>query len=246
MPARFLPSGRSILVGLALLVLACGAYVAARQTSTFAVAHIAITGGSPDVRRQVRRELAPLVGTSLLALDGSSLERRVESLPSVVSVAYDRAFPHTLRLTIVPETSVAVLHRGTQTWLVSGRGRVVVSIVPGTYPALPRIWVPRATEIAAGEFIQRDGAGSAARALALAAIARFPARIATATMSHQELFLRLRSGLELRLGDPTDVRLKLAVARRALRGLSAGTAYLDVSVPDRPVAGTNPLVSGRG
>ena len=210
MPARFLPSGRSILVGLALLALACGAYVAARQTSTFAVAHIEIAGGSPDIRRQVRRELAPLVGTSLLSLDGSSLERRVESLPSVVSVAYDRAFPHTLRLTIVPETSVAVLHRGTQTWLLSGRGRVVVSIVPGTYPALPRVWVPRAT------------------------------------MTHRELVLRLRSGLELRLGDPTDVRLKLAVARRALRGLPAGTAYLDVSVPDRPVAGINPRVSGRG
>ena len=246
MPARFLPSGRSTLVGLALLVLACGAYVAARQTSTFAVAHIEIAGGSPDIRRQVRRELAPLVGTSLLSLDGSSLERRVESLPSVVSVAYDRAFPHTLRLTIVPETSVAVLHRGTQTWLLSGRGRVVGSIVPGTYPALPRVWVPHATEVAAGEFIQPDGAGSVARALALAAIVRFPARIATATMIHRELVLRLRSGLELRLGDPTDVRLKLAVARRALRGLPTGTAYLDVSVPDRPVAGTNPRVSRRG
>jgi hypothetical protein len=36
------------------------------------------------------------------------------------------------------------------------------------------------------------------------------------------------------------VRLKLAIARRALRGLPAGTAYLDVSVPGRPVAGTQP------
>jgi len=36
------------------------------------------------------------------------------------------------------------------------------------------------------------------------------------------------------------VRLKLAVARRALRGLPAGAAYLDVSVPGRPVAGSQP------
>jgi cell division protein FtsQ len=195
------------------------------------------------VRKQVRRELAPLVGTSLLALDGAALERRVESLPSVVKVRYDRAFPHTLRLTIVPEKPVAVLHRGTDTWLLSGRGRVVKRVPPRTYPALPRIWVPHATQVAAGEFVRRDGAGSAARAVALGA--RFPAQISTAAMSHKELVLRLRSGLVLRLGQPADIRLKLAVARRALRVLPAGMAYLDVSVPGRPVAGSNPQLSGR-
>jgi cell division protein FtsQ len=238
--ARFLPTRRSILVGLALIVLAAGAYVAARKTSTFAVAHVEIAGASPEVQKQVRREIAPLVGTSLLALDGSALERRIQALPSVVSVGYDRAFPHTLRLTIVPELPVAVLHRGAETWLLSGRGRIVARIPARTYPALPRIWVPRATQVAAGAFVAPDGAGSAARALALALAARFPARIATAAMTHRELVLRLRSGLEVRVGEPTDVRLKLAVARRALRGLPAGAAYLDVSVPGRPVAGTQP------
>jgi ferric-dicitrate binding protein FerR (iron transport regulator) len=100
--------------------------------------------------------------------------------------------------------------------------------------------VPRATRVDAGAFVDSEGAGSAARALALALAARFPARIATATMTHRELVLRLRSGLEVRFGAPTDVRLKLAVARRALRRLPAGTAYLDVSVPERPVGGTQP------
>lgn len=235
---RFLPSGRSILVGLALLALAGGSYAAARQTSMFAVTHIQIVGGSPEVRKQVRGELAPALGKSLLALDGAALERRIESLPSVISVGYDRAFPHTLRLTVVPETPVAVLHRGVETWLVSGRGRVVTRIPPRTYPALPRIWVPHATQVAAGEFVQPDGAGSVARVLAVAD--RFPAHIATASMTHQELVLRLRSGLELRLGEPSDVRLKLAVARRALQALPAGATYLDVSVPGRPVAGSQP------
>ncbi|MDX6465437.1 MAG: cell division protein FtsQ [Gaiellaceae bacterium] len=238
--ARFLPSGRSILVGLALLALAGGAYVAARQTSMFAVAHIEVSGGSPVIRAQVRHELAALRGTSLLALDGAALERRLESLPTIVSARYDRAFPHTLRLTIVPETPVAVLHRGSETWLLSSRGRAVAHIRPRTYPALPRIWVPRATEVAAGTFVQPDGAGRDARALAVALAARFPVRIATAAIVRGELLLRLRSGLELRLGQPTDVRLKLAIARRALRDVPAGSAYLDVSVPGRPVAGSQP------
>ena len=86
--------------------------------------------------------------------------------------------------------------------------------------------------------------GTAARALAL--VRRFPARIATATLSHGELAFRLRSGLELRFGTPTDVRLKLAIARRALYLLPSGTTYLDVSVPGRPVTGSNSQLSGSG
>jgi hypothetical protein len=64
-----------------------------------------------------------------------------------------------------------------------------------------------------------------------------------------ELTLVLRSGLEVRLGDSGDLRLKLAIARRILRalGTDATTGYLDVSVPERPVAGAvNPRVGGRG
>jgi cell division protein FtsQ len=235
---RFLPSGRSILVGLALIALAGGAYAAARQTSMFAVGRIEVSGGTPELRAQVRHELAAIRGTSLLALDGAALESRVESLPAIVAASYDRAFPHTLRLTVVPEVPVAVLHRGSETWLLSARGRVVKRIKPRTRPFLPRIWVARATEVETGAFVEPDGAGRAARALALGS--RFPARIATAAIAHGELVLKLRSGIELRLGEPTDVRLKLAIARRALRDLPAGSVYLDVSVPGRPVAGSQP------
>jgi cell division protein FtsQ len=243
-PARFLPSRRSLATGFILVALAAGAYVAARQTSTFAVGRIEVSGAPPAVRAQVHRELAPLVGTSLLALDGNALLRRVEALPSVVSAAYDRSFPHTLRLTIVPETPVAILHRGADTWLLSGRGRVIERVPPRTQLLLPRIWVPTATPVSAGAFVLPEAVGPAARALAL--VVRFPARIATASVARGELVFTLSTGLELRLGAPTDIRLKLAVARRALRVLPSGSVYLDVSVPVRLVAGTNPQVSSRG
>jgi hypothetical protein len=66
-------------------------------------------------------------------------------------------------------------------------------------------------------------------------------------MEHGILLFRLGSGLELRLGEASDVRLKLAIARRALPLLPSDAAYLDVSVPGRPVAGpTNTQVSTRG
>ncbi len=233
-----------MLVGLGLLALAAGAYVVARQTAVFAIDRVEVVGVPGALQEQVRHTVAPLRGTSLLALDGAALERRVEALPGVLSAHYDRAFPHTLRIHVVAETPAAVVHRGTETWLVSARGRVIGRIPNGTNGALARIWVKRATTVVAGEILAVDAGGATARALALAA--RFPARIATASLVHDELVFRLRSGLELRLGEPTDVRLKLAIARRALHALPAGATYVDVSVPGRPVAGTDPRLSGRG
>ncbi|HLY94676.1 MAG TPA: FtsQ-type POTRA domain-containing protein [Gaiellaceae bacterium] len=230
-----LPSRRSLAIGLGLIALAGGAYAVARETSAFAIRHVEVVGGSPLLRAHVRKELVSLRGTNLLGLDGSALERRVAAMPAVVSATYDRSFPHTLRITIVPETPVAVLHRGTQTWLVSARARVIARLVPGARPLLPRIWVPTAAPVTVGDFLVPEYGGTAARTLGL--VQHFPARIATATLAHDELTFALRSGVEIRFGAPMDIRLKLAIARRALRVLPAGTTYLDVSVPGRPVAG---------
>ena len=201
-------------------------------------------GAPAAVRTQVRRAVAPLVGTNLLALDGAALVHRIEAVPTVRSATYDRAFPHTLRISVVPEVPVAVLHRGKETWLVSARGRVLSRIPNLTFGALARIWVPRATDVAAGAYLPPAAGGIAARTLALAQ--RFPARIATASLTHGRLVFRLRSGLALELGEPTDVRLKLAIARRALAALPPGAVYVDVSVPGRPVAGTNSKLSAGG
>jgi len=64
-----------------------------------------------------------------------------------------------------------------------------------------------------------------------------PVAVASVVAERGELTLVLRSGLELRLGDGSDLPLKLEVSRRILPHLGASDAYLDVSVPNRPVAG---------
>jgi hypothetical protein len=241
---RFAPSRRSVIAGLALAAVAVGAYLVARDTGMFAVRRIEITGAPPAVARQVAHTLAPLVGTSLVALDGQGLERRVDALPSVVAVRYDRAFPHTLRVEIVPERGVAVLRSGNAAWLVSARARVIARIARTAQPPLARIWLPAATRIVPGAFLAPTAGGSAARALGFAQ--RFPGRIRFASSTDGGIVFQLASGLELRLGDPGDMPLKLAVARRALPLLPSGTTYLDVSLPGRPVAGGNPQVSTGG
>jgi cell division protein FtsQ len=242
------PSPRSLLVGLGVLALAGGAYAVARESSAFAVDRIEVRGASPRVAAQVRHAVAPLRGTSLLALDGHALVQGVDALPTVVAAGFDRAFPHTLRIVVVPEQPVAVVRQGAKAWLVSARGRVMRPIPPhafmhGARP-LTRVWIPKTTPVTIGGFLPVNHAAAVARALALAA--RFPAHIAFAALRRAGLVFRLRDGLELRLGDPTDVRLKLAIARAAIRRLPAGTLYLDISVPGRPVAGGNSQVSGGG
>ena len=86
-----------------------------------------------------------------------------------------------------------------------------------------------------GEPVAGDLRG-AVRAVAPLVRRPLPARVAAVRSSPQELTLVLRSGFELRLGDDSDRALKLELARRILPALLASGGYLDVSVPERPVA----------
>ena len=240
--ARLVPTRHSLAIGLAILGVAIGGYLIARQTSLFAIDTIEVHGGSATVARQVREALAPIVGKPLVGLDGSSVLERVESLPTVVSATYDRDFPHTLRVTVVPERPAAVLRRGADSWLVSTRGRVMERLASRAVPHLPRIWISSHTHVLTGG--QVSGAGTATVARAAGFAGAFASRIVSATYTHGTLVFRLRSGLELLLGDPRDVKLKLAVAQRVLPVLPADSTFLDVSIPGRPVSGAgSPSVS---
>ena len=237
--SRLAPSGRSILAGLLLLAAAAGLYAAARETSAFAVRQVAVEGASPEVAAEVRRALAPALGVSLLALDGDDLARRLEAVPMVSSATFDRSFPNTLSITVVPEVPVAVLRQGTSSWLVAARGRVVAELQRGARPLLPRVWLARDVDVTLGEQVR----GPALRAVATVAPlveTPLPGRVGTVVATPTELTLELRSGLELRLGNMRDLAVKLEVARRVLPALAGESGYLDVSVPDRPVAGREP------
>ena len=231
---RLAPTRRSLAVGFGILVFGLAGYAFARETSLFAVSQIEVRGGSPRLAAEVRAALAPLVGTSLVGLDGAAAMRRVDALPTVVRARYDRAFPHTLRVSVVPERPASVLRRGADSWLVSARGRVIERLPLRADPKLPRVWVPGRTPVRAGGELGA-GAGAAARAVALAG--PFAARVASATYANALLVFHLRSGRELLLGDPADVRLKVEVAARALAALPTGATYLDVSVPGRAISG---------
>jgi cell division protein FtsQ len=239
--AQVRPTRRSLALGLGIFALALGGYLLARETSLFAIDRIEVEGGSGQVAGQVRRALASFAGRPLVGLDGSAVLQRVDALPTVVRSSYDRAFPHTLRITIVPERPAAVLRSGRQSWLVSARGRVMERLPSRTASRLPRIWVSAHAPVQVGQTLAA-AEGTAARALGLAG--SFAARITTASYTNGALVFHLRSGLEVLLGDAGDLEVKLVVAQRALALVPAGSTYLDVSIPGRAVAGTgSPLLA---
>jgi cell division protein FtsQ len=239
--ARIVPTRRSLAVGVGILAFAIFAYLLARETPLFAIDRIEVEGTSPRVADQVRHALASVVGSPLVGLDGSAVVRRVEALPTVVSAGYDRNFPHTLRVTVVPERPAAVLRSGTRSWLVSIRGRIMGPLASRADPRLPRVWVPAHTAVVVASTLGSAQARVAVRAAGLAGA--LAPRIATVSYSGSELVFRLRSGLQVVLGAATDVKLKVAVAQRALTFVPSGSTYLDVSVPGRAVSGTgSPLV----
>lgn len=236
-PARLAPSGRSLLTGILILLTGLGLYAAARTTSLFAVDRIAVTGVPAELAADVRETLALTEGESLLALDFAELERSVEQMPAIASARFDRAFPHTLAVTVVPEQPVAVLRQGSASWLAAAEGRVIGELEKGARPALPRVWLKRDVDVRVGEWLS----GPQLRAVAVVApLAERPLPVAVASVAvvSGEVVLELRSGLELRLGDAGDLAVKLEVARRVLPQLAGEEDYLDVSVPERPVAGT--------
>jgi hypothetical protein len=234
---RLAPSGRSVLVGLALFALAVGGYVAARETSIFAVRTIEIRGGDKSLQAQVKAALAGEVRQSLMKIDGNSLGRRIAPLPGVRTFRYDRAFPNTLRIVLRPEQPVLVLRTGADAYLVAATGRVIRPLAHPHLSHLPRLYVAKGdVQVRVGDPLPP---AIAAAALALAPLqgAPLPGGVHQ-VRGGKELTLVLGGGLEVRLGDHGDLQLKLSIARRILHATTAtATAgdYLDVSVPERPV-----------
>ncbi len=184
----------------------------------------------------MRTALAPALGESLLGLDLNELTRRVEQVPMVAAASFDRGFPHTLEIAVVPEVPVAVLRQGSSSWLAAAGGRVVAELEKGEHPGLPRIWLRRVVDVRVGESLLGQ------QRLALLAVAPLvedplPSAVNAVVAGRDGVTLTLRSGVELRLGAASDVAVKLAVARQVLREHDDLRGYLDVSVPERPVAG---------
>jgi hypothetical protein len=242
---HFLPSSRSLALGVILAALAACAYVGARETSVFAIHSIRVEGVPPALGRRVETALQPLTGESLLKLKPDDVTRLATALPDVATVTYDRAFPNTLSVRVEAEQPLAVLRRASDSWLVSRHGRVMKKVARGTFAALPRIWVPQSDDVTLGSTLGAGGGAAEAAALAPVRSAGLSPRVLSVGIKDGQITYALRGGVDLRVGSADNLSLKLTIARQILTQTTV-VGYLDVSVPERPVAGDNPQLSSGG
>jgi cell division septal protein FtsQ len=240
---RLVPSGRSLAIGFGLLAAAFGLFLGARETAVFEVHEVQVESVPRGQSRLVDGALEGLHGTSLLRIDQEEIQRRLDKLPHVHLLGYDRAFPNTLRVEVSVERPVAVVRRGDENWLVSAEGRVLRPLERRLRRPLPVVWLGRTVDPHVGSIL---GAAEPARAIrTVAAI-----RAAAPGLSRRVWYVKTGEGgtatavlddrFEIRLGSTSDLPLKLAVSQRVLTTLRREgdvAAYLDVSVPERPVVG---------
>jgi hypothetical protein len=238
-------------IGLATAALLALLYLGARETPVFSIRSIEVSGGSPAVRAAARKAVQPIVGESLVALDGGALVDELQALPSVRSATYDRAFPSTLRIVVQAEVPLATVRIGPDGWVLSERGRVIATARPDGADRLPYFRLSGTTPpLQPGAFVTDPRTLTILRALA-AVPKNFPARLEEVGLEANAVTIGLRMPWgepELRLGKPVDVELKFAVAALVLRSLTsdeqAAVGYLDVSLPERAVVGNNPQLEG--
>lgn len=241
--ARFVPSGRSLLVSFGIVVAGAAAYWIAVASPLFAVDRVEVRGAPPEVEREVLAATREYLGTSLVAVNADQVEAKVSVLPSVAAVTVDRAFPSTIAVRVAPQRPIAVARRGHLSWLVAPSGEVIRKVETGSERTLPRLWLQRTVDVRPVGVLPTAFAPSV-RALAAADRVRFLRRIRGVRRESNELTLVLRRGVEFRLGLATDLALKITVAAKVLPRVGRPITYVDVSVPERPVAGYESQPSG--
>jgi cell division septal protein FtsQ len=229
-------------VGFGVLTAALVLYAGARETSVFAVRDVSVESVPPAQARIVGEALVGLEGRSLLEVDQDEIQRRLDRLPHVHLLGYDRAFPNDLRVQVSVERAVAVLRRGSDRWLVSAQGRVLRPLEQPLRRPLPVVWLRRTVEPEVGAILRASEPARAVRAAAaVRAAGRLGRRVWYVKVGETGLLTAvLHDHFEIRLGTSAELPLKLAVARHVLARLrreGAAAAYLDVSVPTRAVVG---------
>ena len=237
---RLVPSGRSLLIAFAILAGFLLALVAARETSLFAVRAIEVTGAAPASSARSGARSASATGRA----SSPSI-----STPARLEVAGAADGRRASRSTVPSRTRCASPSCPSvrSPWCARAPSRSSSRSAAGSWrrssareqPALARIWVARDVRLDAGRVRRRRPPRRPSGPSRRSPGSRFPSRVVSVATT-DELTLRLRSGLELRSVTRSTSTLKLAVARRVLPLLPPGTGYLDVSVPERPVAGHEP------
>lgn len=204
-----------------------------RSSSFVTVQHVTVSGLTTDDAPRIRAALvAAAHDMSTLDVQQAALDSAVAGFPIVKEVSATPAFPHTLRIRVVEEQPVALLEVGGERLLLAGDGSVLRGVVTG-HP-LPVI---RSSGSVPNARLER-GAAAAELRVAAAAPAPLAGRLSGVSEGKRGLYVSLRNGPQIFFGDAGRLDAKWAAAAAVLADPSSkGASYVDVRLPQRPVAG---------
>jgi cell division septal protein FtsQ len=250
-PARRRPVAVSIGLAFVLIGLPLALYIWGSHSSTFAVRSIVLEGADRvAVKRAAHLLEKACLGRNLFTVHSSQIQRTLAPLLFMKSAGIDRDFPSTLRVRLV-EYSPGLYALAEGRWyLVSSDGVVLGAVARETRkPATalrtgPREASLKLPSVLADGGLEKDRATEDGEVLgALRVLDALPRKVA-----RQVAWVRTTgSGVRLRLADGPVVDLgpadELAAKAYSLGAVlhwyasrHAGADYVDVSVPDRPIA----------
>jgi cell division protein FtsQ len=225
---------RRLIAGAIVLIALYGAYMLwFRNLSWFAIDEVTVSGATTN-EREIKLAVEQVAqDMTTLHLKDDELREAVAQFPTVATVAASTGFPHTLRVTVTERLPVAFIKVGPRRTAVSADGYLLLG---ASFDPKP---LPRIEGVAARS--GRLSGDAAAQAAILGATPR-PLRDRVTTSMWDEgqggVVLSLDNGPDLRFGDGSRARDKWTAAVAVLSSAEHGSpAYLDVSVPDRPVSG---------
>jgi cell division protein FtsQ len=225
---------RRLLFVAAIALLAGGGWMWLRDSSLVAVSEVKVRGlsGGPE-SAAIRNALTSAArDMTTLHVRPERLRAAVSPYPIVKDIRVTTDFPHGLRIEVVEHDAVAAVEIG---------GRRIPVAADGTLlrgrPAdaqLVTLAIPSAN--GGGRLTSRHG--RAAVAVMGAAPSDLRPFVAGVDFGPEGLRVTLNNGPLLQFGDVGRARAKwIAVARVLGDPRAAGATYLDVRVPERPVAG---------
>ncbi len=204
-----------------------------RNSSFVSVQHVKVSGLTTGDAPRIRAALtAAAHDMSTLDVKQAALEGAVAGFPIVKDVVAEPAFPHTLRIRVIEEQPVALLEVGGERLLLAGDGSVLRGVATG-HP-LPVI---RSSGSVPNARLERGAAAAELRVVA-AAPAPLAGRMTAVSEGRRGLYASLRNGPQIFFGDSGRLDAKWAAAAAVLADPSSkGASYVDVRLPERPVAG---------
>jgi cell division protein FtsQ len=223
-----------------------GGWLWLRHSSLVAVREVRVTGTHGADASAIDSALtAAARRMSTLDLRPAELRTAVAAYPIVARLDVNASFPHSLSIRVVEQPPVAAVDVAGARTAVAADGVVLgPAHLAGSLPALSAT-----APLTPGERV-RSPALLAALAILGAAPAPLAAQTERAFSGSKGLTVVLRGGVRAYFGDASRPHAKwLALARVLADSSSAGAAYVDVRVPERPAAGfaagvTPPAIAG--